>query len=135
MIDPIFEHNSNLLNHRYCRVSKNNNNEIYQKSSESKEMKLKKSPDKNKNRDSNRNNTNVTARKQNDKPSQNEDQDEVRDNKTSKKNIVIIGGSMINYMNGWEISRSISVKIRSHLGVTTKDLIDYIGPTARKTRK
>ena len=40
--------NSNLLNHQCCRVSENANNEIYQKSSENEEKKLKKYPDKNK---------------------------------------------------------------------------------------
>ena len=135
VIDSILEHNSNLLNHQCCRVSENSNNEIYQKSSENKEKKLKKSPDKNKNRDSNRNNTSVTARKQNDKLSQIEDQDEVRDNKTLKKDIVIIGDSMIKYINARETSRSSSVKIRSHPGATTEDLIDYVKPTARKKPK
>ena len=134
VIDSILEHNFNLLNHQCCRVSENANNEIYQKS-ENKEKKLKKSPDKNKNRDSNRNKTNVTARKQNDKRSQIEDQDEVRDNKTPKKDIVIIGDSMIKYINAREISRSSSVKIRSHPVVTTEDLIDYVRPTARKNPK
>ena len=81
VIDSVLEHNSNLLNHHFCRGSENVNNEIYQKSSETREKKFKKSPDKNKNRDSNRNNSNVTARKQNDKRSQNEDKDEVRGNK------------------------------------------------------
>ena len=95
MIDSILEHNSNLLNDQCCRVSENANNENYQKSSENKEKILKKSPDKNKNRDSNRNNSSVTARKLNDKRSQIEDQDEVRNNKTPKKDIVIIGDSMI----------------------------------------
>ena len=135
VIHSILEHNSNLLNHQCCRVSENANNEIYQKSSGNKEKKLKKSPDKNKNRDSNRNNTNVTARKQNDKRSQNEDQDEVRDSKIPKKDIVIFGDSMIKYMNGREISRSSLVKIRSHLGATSEDLIDYVRPTARKNPK
>ena len=77
-----------------CRVSENANNEIYQKSIENKEKKLKKS-DRNKNRDSNRNNTNVTARKQNHKRSRNEDKGQVRDNKSPKKDIAIIGDSMI----------------------------------------
>ena len=113
VIDSILEHNSNLLNHQCCRGSENANNEIYQKSSETRQKKLKIS-DKSKNRDSNRNNTNVTARRQNDKHSQNEDKDEVRGNKTPKKDIVIIGDSMIKYMNGREISRYSSVKIRSH---------------------
>ena len=44
VIGSILEHNSNLLNHQCCRVSENANNEIYQKSSENKEKKLKKSP-------------------------------------------------------------------------------------------
>ena len=77
VIDSILEQNSNLLHYQCCRGSEKANNEIYQKSSETREKKLKKSPDKEKNRDSNRNNTNVTARKHNDKRSQNEDIDEV----------------------------------------------------------
>ena len=38
-------------------------------------------------------------------------------------------------MNGREISRSSSVKIRNHQGARTKDLIDYVRPTARKNPK
>ena len=120
VIDSILEYNSILLNHQYCQVSQNINNEIPQKSSESKENKLKKYLDKNKNRDNNRNNTKLIARKQNDKLRQNEDQDKVRDNKTPKKDIVRIDQSMIKYMNNQEISRSSSIKIRSHPGATTK---------------
>ena len=41
-IDSILEHNSNLLNHQCCRGSEDPNNEIYQKSSETREKKLKK---------------------------------------------------------------------------------------------
>ena len=41
-IDSILEHNSNLLNHQCCRGSEDANNEIYQKSSETREKKLKK---------------------------------------------------------------------------------------------
>ena len=73
MIDSILEHNSNLLHHQNqqcCRVWENANNEIYQKSSDNKEKKLKKSPGKSKKRNSNRNNS---AMKQNDKSSQNKD--------------------------------------------------------------
>ena len=80
-MDSILEPNSNSLNHQCCRGSENANNEIYQKSSETREKKLKKSTCKNKNRDTNRNNTNVTARKHNDKRGQNEDKDEIRGNK------------------------------------------------------
>ena len=42
---------------------------------------------------------------------------------------------MIKYVNGREISGSSSVKIRSHPGATTEDLIDYVRPTARKNPK
>ena len=42
---------------------------------------------------------------------------------------------MIKYINAQEISRSSSVKIRSHPGATTEDLIDYVKPTARKKPK
>ena len=38
-------------------------------------------------------------------------------------------------MNSREISRSSSVKIRSHPGATTEDFIDYATPTARKKPK
>ena len=38
-------------------------------------------------------------------------------------------------MNGWEISRSSSVKTRSHPGATTENLIDYVRPIARKNPK
>ena len=48
VIDSILEHNSNLLNHQCCQGSENANNEIYQKSSETRERKLKISPDKKK---------------------------------------------------------------------------------------
>ena len=39
---------------------------------------------------------------------------------------------MIKHVNGREISRDNSVKIRCHLGATTDDIIDYVRPTARK---
>ena len=42
---------------------------------------------------------------------------------------------MIKYLNGRQISRSSSVKIRSHPGATTEDLIDYVRATARKKPK
>ena len=39
---------------------------------------------------------------------------------------------MIKHVNGREISRDNSVKIRCHLDATTDDIIDYVRPTARK---
>ena len=47
--------------------------------------------------------------------------------------IMIVGDSMIKHVNGREVSRDDSVKIRCHLvGFTTDDIIDYVRPTARK---
>ena len=39
---------------------------------------------------------------------------------------------MIKYVNGREVSRHDSVKVRSHPGATTYDLIDYVRPTVHK---
>ena len=39
---------------------------------------------------------------------------------------------MIKYVNGREVSRNDSVKVRSHPGTTTDDFIDYVQPTVRK---
>ena len=89
-------------------------------------MKLMKSPDKNKNRNSNIDNKSQKSFES--------DRDEVRDNKTPKKGIVIIGDSMIKYMNVREISRSRSVKVKRHPGETTEKLIDYGILTVRKNK-
>ena len=51
---------------------------------------------------------------------------------TSKKEIMIVGDSMIKNVNRREVSRDDPVKIRCHLGATTDDIIDYVRPTARK---
>ena len=39
---------------------------------------------------------------------------------------------MIKHVNGCEVSRDNSVKIRCRPGATTDDIIDYVRPTARK---
>ena len=49
-----------------------------------------------------------------------------------KKEVFIIGDSMIKYVNGQEVSRNNPVKMRSHPGATTDDFIDYVRPTVRK---
>ena len=51
-------------------------------------------------------------------------------NSTSKKEIIIVGDSMITHVNGCEVSRDNSVKIRCHSATT--NTIDYVRPTARK---
>ena len=49
-------------------------------------------------------------------------------NSTSKKEIMIVGYSMIKHVNGHEVPRDDSVKIRCHLGAMTDDITDYIRP-------
>ena len=49
-----------------------------------------------------------------------------------KKNIVVIGNSIIKNVNGRDVSRGDSVKIRPHPGASTEDLIDHIKPAIRK---
>ena len=55
----------------------------------------------------------VTATKHNDKRSQSEHKDEVRDNKTPKKDIVIIGDSMIKYVNGRKFHDPVQSKLEA----------------------
>ena len=49
-----------------------------------------------------------------------------------KKEVFVIGDSMIKYVNGREVSRNNSVKVRTHPAATTDDFIDYVRPTVRK---
>ena len=49
-----------------------------------------------------------------------------------KKNIVVIGDSIIKNVNGRDVSRGDSVKIRPHPGASTEDLFDHIKPAIRK---
>ena len=51
---------------------------------------------------------------------------------TVKKEVFVVGDSTIRYVNGREVSRNDSVKVRSHPGATTDDFIDYVRPTIRK---
>ena len=53
-------------------------------------------------------------------------------NSTSKKEIMIVGNSMIKHVNWREVFRDDSAKIRCHPGATTYDIIDYVRPTAGK---
>ena len=50
-----------------------------------------------------------------------------------KKNIVVIGDSIIKNVNGRDVSRGDSVKIRPHPGASTEDLFDHIKPVIRKS--
>ena len=47
----------------------------------------------------------------------------------------ILGDSMIKYVSGRNISDYMNVKVRSHPGASTEDLIDYVKPIASKKPK
>ena len=49
-----------------------------------------------------------------------------------EKNIVVIEDSVIKNVDGRDLSRVNSVKIRPHLGASTEDPIDHIKPAIRK---
>ena len=51
--------------------------------------------------------------------------------KEEKKNICLVGDSMLKNITGSGISRNHAVKIRLHPGATTADMIDYIKPELR----
>ena len=42
---------------------------------------------------------------------------------------------MIKHVNSRSVSEYMDVKVSSHLGATTEDLIDYVKPIARKKQK
>ena len=46
-----------------------------------------------------------------------------------------MGESIIKHVIGCDVFDSTNFKVRFHPGATTKDLIDYIKPTAPKKRK
>ena len=49
-----------------------------------------------------------------------------------KKNIVVVGDSIIKNVNGRDVSRGDSVKIRPHPWASAEDLNDHIKPAIRK---
>ena len=74
------------------------------------------------------------------KPSQRKDLQDNKENKKhsqvkwkkeEKKNICIVGDSMLKNITGSGLSKDHTVKIRPHPGATTVDMIDYIKPELR----
>ena len=49
-----------------------------------------------------------------------------------KKNIVVIWDSIIKNVNGRDVSRGDSIKIRPHFGASMEELADRIKPTVSK---
>ena len=50
-------------------------------------------------------------------------------NKNSRRQIFIIGDSMVKHINGPGISKNDQVQVKTYPGATTDDIIDYIKPT------
>ena len=57
------------------------------------------------------------------------------DTKANKDSFIIIGDSMIKHVNGRDISRSHTVKVRPNPGASIHDLMDYVKPATQKNRK
>ena len=55
--------------------------------------------------------------------------------KANKDSTIIVGDSMINHVNGCDISCSHTVKVHSNPGASTHDLMDYVKPAMRKKPK
>ena len=55
--------------------------------------------------------------------------------KANKDSVIIVGDSMIQHVNGRDISRSHTVKVRPNLGEPTHDLMDYVKPVKREKSK
>ena len=53
-------------------------------------------------------------------------------NKNSRRQIFIIGDSMVKHINGPGISKNDQVQVKTHPGATTDDIIDYIKSTIRQ---
>ena len=62
---------------------------------------------------------------------ENKKHSQVKRKKQEKKNIYIVGDSMLKNITGSGLSKDHTVKIRPHPGVTTIDMIDYIKPELR----
>ena len=55
--------------------------------------------------------------------------------KANKDSVIILGNSMIKHVNGRDISRTHTVKVRPNTGASTHDLLDYVKPGMLKKPK
>ena len=138
LIDSLLKHALNLLNHQYCPVIQDTQSNIW--SGINIDVTDNHSNNHGVNTITNeKTNKQTTSYKKNNKTTVHKDSDDGNlikrqsaNSSTVKKEVFIIGDSMIKYVNGREVSRNDSVKVRSHPGATTDDFIDYVRPTVRK---
>ena len=138
LIDSLLEHNSNLLNHQCCRVIQDTESNV--RSGINTDVTDNHHSNHEVNTITNeKTNKQTTAYKKNDKTTVHKDNDisnlikrQSTNSSLVKKEVFIIGDSMIKFVHGRDVSRNDSVKVRSHPGVTADDLIDYVRPTVRK---
>ena len=50
----------------------------------------------------------------------------------TKNSVIIVGDSIVKHLTGPGISKKNNIKIKTNLGATTEDIIDYIKPSIRK---
>ena len=64
-------------------------------------------------------------------------QDPANKSKSSRKSVVILGGSMTTSLNGYEMTKKTNtnckIYVKSFSGVTTADMEDYMKPSVRKS--
>ena len=138
LIDSLLEHNSNLLDHQCCRVIQDTqsnvrsgiNTNITGNHSNNHGVNTNTNEKTNMQTTSYRQNNNTTVHRDND--DSNLIKRQSANSLAVKKEVFVIGDSMIKYVNGREVSRNNSVKVRTHPGATTDDFIDYVRPTVRK---
>ena len=138
LIDSLLEHNSNLLNHQCCRVIQDTqsnvrsgiNTDVTDNHSNNHGVNTITNEKTNKQTTSYKNNNKTTVHKDSDDGNLIKRQS--ANSSTVKKEVFIIGDSMIKYVNGREVSRSDSVKVRSHPEATTDDFIDYVRTVRKK---
>ena len=127
LIDSLLEHHSNLLNHQCCRVIQDTqsnvrsgiNTDVTDNHSNNHGVNTITNEKTNKQTTSYKNNNKTTVRKDSDDGKLIKRQS--ANSSTVKKEVFIIGDSMIKYVNGREVSRNDSVEVRSYPGATTDD--------------
>ena len=134
LIEFLLGHNSNLFNHLCCQVIQYVQFNVRSGTNVVDNQSDNHGVDTNTNEKSN---IQTTFYKNNDKRTVHRDNDDdsnlikrqSENMSGAKKQVLIIDDSMIKYVNGQEVSRNNSVKVRSRPAAATDDFIDYVRKT------